>query len=164
MISFRRFIGSILISFVPSSLFRFKRLLLRFMAISYANNVKVNIGVKFYGSGEISIGNNTWIGPNCKFYTAGNSKITIGNNCDIAPEVAFICGSHVIGDSTRRAGNSKVFDILINNGTWIGARSTILGVEIGNSTVVGALTLVNKDLDSNSLYIGIPARKIKDLD
>lgn len=164
MISFRRYLGSLLIAITPSSFFRFKRVLLSFMSIDYGNNVKVNIGVKFYGTGEIAIGDNTWIGPNCTFYTTSSSKIIIGSNCDIAPEVSFVCGSHEIGDKFRRAGSGVSRDIFIGNGCWIGVKSVVLGADIEDAVVVGASSLVNKDLKANTVCVGVPAKKVKSLE
>jgi len=37
------------------------------------------------------------------------------------------------------------------------------GVTIGRGTVVGAGAVVIKDCDPNSLYVGNPARKVKQL-
>ena len=54
--------------------------------------------------------------------------------------------------------------IIINSNVYIGAGSTILqGVTIENNSVVGAKSLVNKTVKRNSLYAGIPAKKIKSL-
>ena len=40
--------------------------------------------------------------------------------------VLFTCVGHVIGDSRQRAGVNKYKSIIIGNGIWIGANSTIL--------------------------------------
>ncbi len=60
--------------------------------------------------------------------------------------------------------DAQTFPIILERNVWIGANTTILkGVTIGENTVVGAMSLVNKDLHSNTVYAGIPAKKIKDL-
>ena len=38
------------------------------------------------------------------------------------------------------------------------------GVEIGEGTVIGAGSVVTKNCDSNSLYYGVLAYKVRDLD
>jgi len=113
-ISARRHIGNILFSIIPSSLFPIKRHILKFMKIQPGKNAKINIGVKFYGPGPVSIGSETWIGPNCKFYTSDNVRIHIGSNCDIAPEVSFVCGSHQSGSHSRRAGEGISKNVFIS--------------------------------------------------
>lgn len=54
--------------------------------------------------------------------------------------------------------------ITIGNGCWIGANSIVLpGVNIGNGTIVAAGFVVIQDCEENSLYAGVPAKKIKQL-
>ena len=125
-------------------------------------NIRRNV---YISSTNISIGKDSFVNQFCKFYVGGTEQsIKIGNNCRIAMEVSFICITHEIGSSESRAGADVSFPIKIGDGCWIGARSTILpGVTIGNGCIIAAGSVVNKDCESNSLYAGVPARKIKDL-
>jgi Acetyltransferase (isoleucine patch superfamily) len=128
--------------------------------------VKVGVGAKVVAPlrifGDLEIGENTWVGTGLTIH--GNGSVFIGNNCDIAPDVTFLTGSHEIGCSGRRAGKGKSFKIHIGEGTWIGARSTIMGnISIGRGCVVGASSLVNKILEDNVMVAGIPAKVIKKL-
>lgn len=72
-------------------------------------------------------------------------------------------------DPQQRIHQSSILDaksspILLERNVWIGANTTILkGVTIGENTVVGTMSLVNRDLPSDSVCVGIPAKKIKDL-
>lgn len=72
-------------------------------------------------------------------------------------------------DPEKRAHQISVRDaetapIIIGKNVWIGANTTVLkGVTIGDNTVVGTMSLVNKSLPSNSICVGIPAKKIRDL-
>lgn len=60
--------------------------------------------------------------------------------------------------------DAKSSPVLLERNVWIGANTTILkGVTIGENTVVGAMSLVNKDLPSNSVCAGNPAKKVRDL-
>lgn len=60
--------------------------------------------------------------------------------------------------------DAKSSPVILERNVWIGANTTILkGVTIGENTVVGTMSLVNKDLSSNSLFAGIPVKKIKSL-
>ncbi len=79
-------------------------------------------------------------------------------------EVSFIGITHEIGSAQSRAGADVSYPIKVGNGCWIGARSTILpGVTVGDGCIIAAGSVVNKDCEPNSLYAGVPARKIKDL-
>ena len=52
----------------------------------------------------------------------------------------------------------------IGNYCWIGCNTTILaGSIIPERTAVGACSLVKGRLEANSVYLGIPAKKIRDL-
>lgn len=55
--------------------------------------------------------------------------------------------------------------INIGDNVYIGIGSIILpGVNIGDNVIIGAGSIVTKDIPSNSVYAGIPARYIKTLD
>ena len=55
--------------------------------------------------------------------------------------------------------------ITICNNVYIGSNCTVLrGVTIGENTVVGACSLVNKSLEPNSVYAGVPAKRICSID
>ena len=127
---------------------------------------RIGEGTKIVGpiecTGTLIVGNNSWIGKNLKIN--GNGVVIIGNNCDIAPEVTFQTGTHIIGDSNRRAGIGTNCCQKVGNGTWIGVRATIINaVKIGNGCVVAACACVNKDVSDNTVVGGVPARVIKEL-
>lgn len=89
-------------------------------------------------------------------------KVTIKENASIAFGVLICTSSHKIGGDDRRAGESDRRPVVIGRGCWIGARATILpGVRVGDGCVVASGAIVNKDCEPNSLYAGVPARKIK---
>ena len=114
-------------------------------------------------TGHLEIGKNCWIGKNLK--VNGNGSVIIGDNCDIAPEVTFQTGGHLIGSPERRAGIGQIYHQRVGNGTWIGGRVTILNnAKIGNSCVVAGCACVTKDPGDNVLVGGVPARLIRFLD
>jgi maltose O-acetyltransferase len=117
----------------------------------------------WFGSSNISIGAGTFINYGCMFNTT--APIRIGANCDIAMGVTFVTSSHAVGGSERRAGAKTSAPVTIGDGCWIGARATILpGVTIGAGTVVAAGAVVTKDCEPDSIYAGVPARKVRNLE
>ena len=49
----------------------------------------------------------------------------------------------------------------IGNNCFIGTNAVIQhGINIGNNVIIGSMAFVNKDCDTNSTYIGIPAKKL----
>ena len=162
---FFRILSNWMLRALPTSHFhRLKRALLNSSGLKIEMGARVNGGTQFLGRGEVSVGADTWIGPNCTFYTHVDVPINIGSRCDIAPEVCFIPGSHNIGPTDRRAGMGWAQPIEIGAGCWIGARVTILGgVNIGAGSIVAAGALVASDVPSNSVVGGVPARLIRQL-
>jgi maltose O-acetyltransferase len=114
----------------------------------------------WFGSRRISIGDGTSINYGCMFNTT--SAIRIGSHCDIGMQVTFVTSTHEIGTHRQRAGAASSEEIKIGDGVWIGARVTILpGVTIDNGAVVAAGSLVNRNLDADTLYAGVPAKPIR---
>lgn len=158
-----RFIANVVLKILPVSRFYgLKRALLNLGGACVAPDAKINGHSVFYGYGTIAVGAKSWVGPGCTFYTDASATIRIGENCDIAPEVSFIVGSHHLGTRARRAGEGYCSDIVVEDGCWIGARATILaGVHIGSGALVAAGALVDSDVPENSLVAGVPARVVK---
>jgi maltose O-acetyltransferase len=83
----------------------------------------------------------------------------------VAMRVLFTTSTHEIGDSQRRAGELVRKPIEVGKGCWIGAGAVILpGIVIGDGCVIGAGAVVNRDCDPNGLYVGVPARRIRELE
>lgn len=140
--------------------FELKRKLLNSLGHSIGSGTKV-VG-PVYLSGTAIIGKNCWIGRN--FSVNGNGKVCIGDNCDIAPDVHFNTGGHVMGTHGRRAGEGEIYNQKIGSGTWIGARSTfVTNVVVGEGCMVAACACVVRDVEGDSLVGGVPAKLIRKL-
>lgn len=114
------------------------------------------------GNGKLKVGANSYINYRC-FLDLGND-IIIGDNVSIAFNCTFINSSHEIGDKKQRAGAGLAKKIIIEDGCWIGANTTILPeVRIAKGCVIGANSLITKDTEKNGLYVGAPAIRIKTL-
>jgi maltose O-acetyltransferase len=115
-------------------------------------------------SGQLSIGDNTWVGHDV-LVVGGGADVIIGKDCDIGPRVTFVTGSHRISVSgVKVAGEEFSEPIEIGDGTWVGASVTILGgVTVGESSVVGAGSLVANDVPSNVVAAATPDRVIKEI-
>jgi maltose O-acetyltransferase len=54
--------------------------------------------------------------------------------------------------------------IAVEEGAWIGGGVIVLGgVRIGRGCVIGAGAVVTRDCEPNGLYVGVPARRQRDL-
>ena len=159
LISFWRFCFNCLNSIPTSRGNGLKICLLRLGGTRVGNNVRVCSGVRVQGRGRLVLGSGVWISPDVIIRTSSEGSIEIGSYCDIGPSVELISGTHLVGNSDRRAGDDLGLSISIGNGTWLGARVIIIGgVSIGFGCVVGAGSVVTRDLISNCLAAGVPAK------
>lgn len=143
-------------------MFGFKRFLLRVADVKIGLGVKICSSVTIIGNGKLTIGKETWIGPQTLICCSDN--VDIGADCDIAPRVYIGDGTHAITpDAKRIAGHDCAIPIKIGNGCWICANASVLpGVEIGDKCIVAAGAVVSKGkFDNFSLIGGIPARLIR---
>ena len=97
--------------------------------------------------------------------------IKLGNNVRLASNVTFVTHdvTHVMLNANPTLKGikfkEKIGCIEIQDNVFVGAGSSILyGVRIGSNVIVGAGSLVNKDIPSNSVVAGVPARVISTFD
>lgn len=83
-------------------------------------------------------------------YCIVNTSASIDHECEIGD------GVH-IAPGVKIAGNVKIGDY-----TFVGINSTILPrVVIGKNVIIGAGSVVTKNIESNSIVIGVPAKFYK---
>ncbi len=117
---------------------------------------------------SITIGNHCSIGE-YNHITACN-KVTIGDGLLTGRFVYIGDNSHgglSIEEATVPPAERKIYskgEIVIGNNVWIGDKATILaGVHIGDNVIIGANSVITKDVPSNTMVAGAPARMIKSL-
>jgi len=88
--------------------------------------------------------------------------VTIGDDCFIGPNVGIYTACHSTDPTERNTRREWALPVTIGNNVWIGGGVTILpGVTIGDNVTIGAGSVVVKDIESNSVAVGNPARVIK---
>ena len=109
--------------------------------------------------GDVTIGDQTWIGPFCSL--DGTGGLTIGRY------VVISAGTHVQTHDTVRfavTGGKAPYEyapVAIGDCTFIGVNCAILkGVTIGGHSVIGAGAVVTHDVEPYSIVAGVPARRI----
>ena len=114
-----------------------------------------------YGSG-IRIGARTFV--NYGLVALDVASITIGDDVQIGPNVQLLTPTHPVDPHPRRAKWEAAEPITIGDNAWLGGGVIVLpGVTIGENTVVGAGSIVTKDLPSNVVAAGNPARIVRSL-
>ncbi len=141
---------------------KFNVWLLNVLGFNIDKSARIYSSVQIFGNIKVEIGENTFIGHET-IITGGLANIKIGSNCDISDRVSIVCGSHEIDvEGLRSAGKGIGKDITIGNGVWIGYGALILpGVNIGDKAIVAAGSVVNKNVDSESIVGGNPAKLIR---
>jgi maltose O-acetyltransferase len=123
------------------------------------------IGAQCYiHSAELAVGARTRINDRC--WIENVARVSIGEGVAIGQHVVIITSTHTFGPrSARASGGWDYLPVTIGNGCWIGARSTLLpGVTIGDGSIVAGGAVVTEDTEPDSLYGGVPARKIRQLE
>ncbi len=110
--------------------------------------------------GAVKVGENVWIGP-FTILDAHAETIEIGDCCSISSGVHIYTHDSVIHALSGRKKPLQSSPVSIGECSYIGAQSIIgAGVSIGSHCVVGANSFVNRDVPSNTIVAGSPARKI----
>jgi acetyltransferase-like isoleucine patch superfamily enzyme len=119
--------------------------------------------LKGYYKGQITIGDNTWIGQGVFMHAAGD--IVIGHSVGIGPYVKILTSSHEIPEDQKTpilAAPLTFSPVTIGDGADIGVGAIILpGVTVGDGAQVGAGAVVTQDVSPYSIVAGNPARVLR---
>jgi len=148
--------------FLGNILDELRMVLLRYAGAKIGKNSFVHPNVMILKPENLLIGERSSIESNSEIFNY--SKFYIGDNVDIETQFYVNTNNHKIDDKNQllayQGGISK--EIKIGSDTWIGARMTVLsGVQVENRVVIGAGSVVTKILQSDYIYAGVPAKKIK---
>lgn len=139
----------------------------------FGDNVTVVQPANIYGC---KIGSDVFIGP----FVEIQKDVTIGDRTRIQSH-SFICELVTIGDDSvvahgvmfindlystggpARGDKSLWRSTRIGNRVSIGSNATILPVTICDDVVIGAGSVVTKDIVAPGIYVGNPAKKVRDL-
>lgn len=120
----------------------------------YARELGVKVGKNFSITGEVD-------------YSSEPYLITIGDDVRLSDNVRFIThdgGMHVIRQYKNIPADS-FGKITIGNNVFIGMSTMILPkVTIGDNVIIGCGSIVTKDIPSNSIAVGVPAKVIETID
>lgn len=154
-------------------------------------NVFISDKASFYGVHRIKIGNNVRIDDFCVL-SAGEGGIEIGNYIHIAVYSSLIgAGKIVLSDFCNISSRVSIYssnddysgeymtnpmvpekytnvthgDVFFDKHVIIGSGSVILpNVTLHKGVAVGALSLISMECEPFGVYVGVPAKKIKNRD
>jgi acetyltransferase-like isoleucine patch superfamily enzyme len=111
-----------------------------------------------YDGRNFNVGACARIGSFCRIWDF--CPITIGDNLLASHGLTLISGTHLL-DAAR---TDRPGPITIGNNVWIGINVTIVGpATIGDNVVIGASSIVMGDLESDCVYAGSPAKRLRSI-
>ncbi len=138
----------------------------RYKLGKYDSSTDINPTVRFGKNPEkIFFDKNISIGFGTHIYAGLHSKILIGEDTMIGPFVFMT--TEAFSESKASPNNphsGHTGDIIIGKNVRIGAHSVLLpGTTIGDGSSIGASSVVTGEVPPNSVFVGNPARFVKNI-
>ena len=147
--------------------------------VKLGKNVKLAKFINLYGCaiGDntkigtfVEVQKNATIGKNCKIssHTFICEGVAIGDNCFIGHSVVFINDNYPVSINKQgkleeeKDWTDRFVKTTIGDNVSIGSNATILGgITIGDGALIGAGSVVTKNIPSNQIWVGNPAKMIR---
>lgn len=118
------------------------------VVLKFGENVQINDYVHIAAINSVTIGNDVLIAS--KVFISDHNHGSYGGESQDNPKTIV----------AQRKLSSK--PIIIEDNVWIGELVSILpGVRIGKNSIIGTMSVVIKDIPSNSIALGNPAKVVK---
>ena len=131
--------------------------ILRVFGAKVGKNVLIKPSVSIKYPWKLNLGNNVWIGENV--WIDNLAKVTIEDNVCISQGAMLLCGNHNYKKPTFDLIEKE---IVIEEGAWIGAQSTVCpGVICKSHSVLSVGSIATSDLEPYHIYQGVPATAVR---
>ncbi|SMF92149.1 putative colanic acid biosynthesis acetyltransferase WcaF [Paenibacillus uliginis N3/975] len=138
-------------------MYRWRNFLLHLFGARIGKGVQVRSTAKFTYPWKVTIGDYSWIGDNAEFYSLDH--IEVGEHCVVSQRSYLCTGTHNIHDPKFGLITKP---IKISDGAWIASDVFVNpGITIGVMSIVAARSTVTRDVPSNEIHAGSPARFMK---
>ena len=115
-----------------------------------------------FGGKHVHFGKNIY--ANFNLTLVDDTHIYVGDYTMFGPNVTVASAGHPILPELREQAYQYNMPVHIGKNCWLGAGVIVLpGVTIGDNTVIGAGSVVTKDLPSNVVAVGNPARVLREI-
>lgn len=133
-------------------------------SITIGQNCRIHRGVIIdTHGGDIVIQDNVSLNPYCVI--CGNGGVRIGRDCRIAAHTLIVASNHGFEgrETPIRHQPMTTEGIVIEEDVWLGGGCRIVdGCTIGLGSVVGAGSIITRDTEPFGVYVGSPARKLRE--
>jgi len=139
----------------------FRYLTLKMRSASIGRGIIINDSCIIIHTSKLRLGNNVSIGR--RSFISAKGGLTIGNNVLIAFDCVILTEKHIYGPNITvwKSGFASA-PVRIGNNVLVGTKAIIMpGVTIGDNVIIGAHSVVTKNIPSNTVAAGIPAKVIK---
>lgn len=113
---------------------------------------------------NICVGSNVSVHQGVSFLSKGG--VIIGNNVAIAHGVSIVTGNHSWAnpDVPIKYNPVELSSVRLSDDVWVGCGARLLaGVCVGTRSIIAAGAVVLGDVESYSVYGGVPAKKLKEI-
>lgn len=138
-------------------MYRWRNFLLRIFGAHVGKGVQIRSTATFTYPWKVTIGDYSWIGDHAEFYSLDH--IEVGEHCVVSQHCYLCTGTHNIHDPKFGLTTKP---IKISDGAWIASDVFVNpGITIGVMSIVAARSTVTRDVSSNEIHAGTPARFMK---
>jgi len=137
---------------------RLKRALLRLFGARIGAGVVIKPRVNVKYPWHLEVGDHAWIGEAA--WLDSLALIRIGGHACLSQGCTIETGNH---DWSRPTFDLVVKPVVVEEGAWAAVRSLLLpGSRLASHAVLGAGSVLSGDTEPYGVYLGVPARKVKD--
>jgi len=120
-------------------------------------------GIKVRGRATLTLGRGCFVNDDAYFDC--EADVVVGDYSLLAVGVTVLTSEHELRgpESDLAYGPPVARPVTIGTQVWLGARAIVLpGVTIGDDCVVGAGSVVTRSCPPGGVYVGAPARRVRD--
>ena len=139
-------------------------ILVKTLAKSCGNNVSIKQYVFLENIRNISFGDNVSVHPFC--YLEGSGGIDIGNDVSLAHNTSILSVNHTWEkyEIPIKYNLIEHMPVKICDDVWVGCGCRLMaGITIHSRSIIAAGAVVTRDVESNTIVGGVPAKKIKNI-
>lgn len=115
------------------------------------NGLNIHVGKNFTANYNVTI--------------LDGAPVTFGDYCMVGPGTLISTTGHPQTAEGRRLRQAYSRPVTFGDDVWIGGNVSVMpGVTVGSNVIIGAGAVVTRDVPSNSVALGVPARVVRQLE
>jgi len=141
----------------PPFLHGWRRFLLKAFGAKIASTARIYGSARIWSPKNFEAGEHACVGPYVNIYCM--AKITLDRYAIVSQGAHLCAGTHDIDDPNFQLITKPIY---IGRNAWIASEAFVgPGVTVGDGAVLGARAVTFRDLSPRIVYVGNPARSIK---